>query len=215
MHNTVAICFAKTPGLTPAKTRLAQHIGDERCLTLYTLMVERCRELMLQLTDLETYVAVNEAVAVASPYWRDLPTYVQSEGTLGEKLTHAENFFFQRYNSIIFWGTDSPALTADHFYLVQRSLESGAALIVPALDGGFAVYAANSKLPMGSWNKIHYSTSSTCHQLQAQMSSDFVLAPALSDLDTIDDIPTVLQEMEEFPSQGPVWDELKAFLRTL
>lgn len=215
MHTTVAICFAKTPGLTPAKTRLARDIGEARCLALYVLMVERCRELMLQLTDLETYVAVNETGGVASHYWRDLPTYVQSDGALGEKLTHAEDFFFKRYHNIIFWGTDSPALTADHFYLVQRSLESGTALIVPALDGGFAVYAASSKLPMGSWNKIHYSTSSTCHQLQAQMSSEFVLAPALSDLDTIDDIPAVLREMEGFPSQGPVWDELKAFLRTL
>lgn len=215
MHNTAAICFAKTPGLTPAKTRLARHIGDERCLVLYSLMVERCRELMLQLTELETFVAVNEAVAVTSPYWRDLPTYVQSEGTLGEKLSHAEDFFLQRYSSIIFWGTDSPALTADHFYLVLRSLESGRAVIVPALDGGFAVYAANSKLPLGSWNKIHYSTSSTCHQLQAKMESGFVLAPALSDLDTIDDIPAVLREMEESPSQGLAWDELKAFLRTL
>jgi len=215
MHNTVAICFAKTPGLTPAKTRLARHIGDERCLTLYALMVERCRELMLQLADFETYVAVNEAAAVASLYWRDLPTYVQSAGTLGEKLAHAEDFFFQRYSSIIFWGTDSPALTVAHFSLVQRSLTAGEAVIVPALDGGFAVYGASSKLPMGSWDKIHYSTSSTCHELQAQMSSNFVLAPALSDLDTVDDIPAVLRQMEDSPSQGPAWDELKAFLQTL
>lgn len=215
MQNTAAICFAKTPGLTPAKTRLARHIGDERCLTLYNLMVARCRELMLQLTELETYVAVNEATAVTSPYWRDLSIYVQSEGTLGEKLTHAEDFFFQRHSSIIFWGTDSPALNVAHFSLVQRSLSTGRAMIVPALDGGFALYAANSKLVAGSWNNIHYSTSSTCHELQAQMESGFVLAPALSDLDTIDDIPAVLREMEEFPSQGPAWDELKAFLRTL
>jgi glycosyltransferase A (GT-A) superfamily protein (DUF2064 family) len=215
MHRTVAICFAKTPGLTPAKTRLARDIGDARCLILYELMIARCRELMLQLKGVETYVAVNEAGAVGSHHWRDLSTYVQAQGALGEKLAHAEDFFFQRYSGIVFWGTDSPALTVNHFSLVQETLASRSALIVPALDGGFALYAASSKLSTGSWNKIHYSTSSTCRELQAQMSSDFVLAPALSDLDTVDDIPTVLQQMEKTPSQGIAWDDLKVFLRTL
>lgn len=215
MPTTVAICFAKTPGLTPAKTRLAHDIGDERCHMLYALMVERCRELMLQLKDAHACVAVNEDAAVASPYWRGLATYVQVSGGLGEKLAHAEEFFFQRFERIIFWGTDSPALTVGHFSLVQDSFASVNAVIVPALDGGFAVYGAKTKLAAGSWNKIHYSTSSTCQELQTHIGPSVYIAPPISDLDTIADIPAVLQEMAQTPSQGDAWDALQSFLRTL
>lgn len=215
MPKTVTVCFAKTPGLTPAKTRLASDIGEERCHQLYRLMVERCRELMMQLEDFHPHVAVNEKEAVQSPYWRNLATYVQGQGDLGDKLAHAENFFFEGFEQVIFWGTDSPALTIRHFHLVRESLETMKAAIIPALDGGFAVYGANSKISTGSWNKIHYSTSSTCQELLIQLGPGVFLAPAISDLDTVRDVSLVVQQMEEVSSQGPAWDELLAFLKKI
>ena len=69
MLKTVALCFAKTPGLTPAKTRLARDIGDECCLILYKLMVNRCRELMQELEEFCPHVAVNEKEGLSSPFW--------------------------------------------------------------------------------------------------------------------------------------------------
>lgn len=215
MTKIVTVCFAKTPGLTPAKTRLARDIGEVRCNALYILMVKRCRELMMQLTKFHTYVAINEREAITSPYWQGINTYVQTEGGLGEKLSHAENFFFQNFKQIIFWGTDSPALTIGHFSQVKEALTMKNAVIIPALDGGFALYGANSKLPVGSWNKIHYSTSSTCHELQSHLGSDVFLTPMISDLDTYVDIESVIREMDEFSSQGPDWDALCTFLKTL
>ena len=87
--------------------------------------------------------------------------------------------------------------------------------MIPALDGGFALYGSRGKLESGSWTDIHYSTSSTCRELLSFIGPSVTLTQAISDLDRIDDLPAVLREMEALPSQGPAWDELKDFLKKL
>jgi glycosyltransferase A (GT-A) superfamily protein (DUF2064 family) len=215
MGNTVAICFAKTPGFTPAKTRLARDIGVEKCERLYHLMVQRGRELMDQIQPIATpYVAVNEASAEAREFWQDSLTYTQVPGGLGDKLAHAEEFFFRHFEQIIFWGTDSVALRLEHFETVQEKLHSFGSVVIPALDGGFALYASSRKLLPGHWQSIHYSTSSTADELIARLGRDTAVTPAISDLDTLADLPVVLAEMSAHPSQGKAWDQLKSFLAT-
>ena len=211
----VALCFAKTPGLTPAKTRLARDIGEEKCHDLYVLMVLRCKELMQQLSDFNPHVAINEPAAAQSPYWEDHLSYPQQGATLGEKLANAESFFFERFQHILFWGTDSPALTTQHFFLMQMALNHATAAFVPARDGGFAMYAARSRLRSGAWQNVTYSASSTLEELKSHIPGTVFEAPTISDLDTIEDIPHVLLEMSHCPSQGPAWDALRAFLQKI
>ena len=120
----VALCFAKTPGLTPAKTRLAKDIGSNLSEELYYLMVQRCLELMKQFSEFQPCIAVNEHEGIQNSTWRDKFIYPQSLGPLGTKLAKAEEFFFQSYERICFWGTDSPSITINHFKEINKALQS-------------------------------------------------------------------------------------------
>ena len=211
----VTLCFAKTPGLTPAKTRLSKEIGTRLTEELYHLLILRCLELMGQLIDFSPLVAVNEKEGLKNLIWKKYPTYLQAKGELGVKLSHAEEHFFNHYEKICFWGTDSPSLTADHFRNTARLLETCTTVIIPAKDGGFILYASSKKLPPLSWESIHYSTSSTLHNLKKYTPSDTVFCSELSDLDTYDDVKYVIKEMNQFGSQGMAWDQLKYFLEKL
>lgn len=215
MKKLAIVCFAKTPGLTPAKTRLAQDIGAERSQELYQLLVNRCKELMKQLEEFSPFVAVNEASALVHPVWQGLQCYQQTSGALGDKLAHAEEYFLTRFEQVMFWGTDAPALTAEHFFTAAQNLATHQSTVVPAHDGGFALYANSTRLAEGSWQKIHYSTSTTCAELMSHMRPAPLVTGPISDLDTFADIPVAIREMERMPSQGPAWDTLKDFLRRL
>lgn len=213
--NQVALCFAKTPGLTPAKTRLAKDIGINLSEELYYLMVQRCLELMNQFSEFQPYIAVNEQEGIQSSIWKEKNVYPQASGSLGNKLAMAEDLFFQSYRRICFWGTDSPSLTINHFKEINKALQSHSTAIIPAIDGGFTLYASGKKLSIGSWEKVVYSSSNTLSQLKNFLSHDSYFLTPMSDLDTYDDIPKVLQEMDENETQGPAWDQLKIFLRKL
>ncbi len=211
----VTLCFAKTPGLTPAKTRLSKEIGTRLTEELYYLLILRCLELMGQLIDFSPLVAVNEEEGLKNLIWKNFPTFLQAKGELGIKLSHAEEYFSNLYQKIFFWGTDSPSLTADHFRSSARLLETCSTVIIPAKDGGFILYASNQKLPPLSWESIQYSTNSTLNDLKKYTPSDTVYFSELSDLDTYDDIEHVIREMNQFGSQGVAWDKLKDFLEKL
>lgn len=211
----VAICFAKTPGLTPAKTRLAKDIGSARSEELYFLMVERCLELMNQFSEFQPFVAVNEHEGIQNSTWKESLIYPQAIGPLGIKLSKAEDFFFQSYQRICFWGTDSPSITINHFKEINEALQSHSTAIIPARDGGFILYASDRRLPEESWDKIEYSTSDTLNQLIKYLPNDTHFLKPMSDLDTIDDISVVVGEMEALETQGPAWDRLKLFLKQL
>lgn len=216
MKNAAAICFAKTPGVTPAKTRLAKDIGAEKCLQLYLLLLNRCKELMSQIHPIIPYVAVNESQSSTHPIWKDQHVYIQEGLGLGEKLFNAQKYFFYNHRYIIFWGTDSPSLTKYHFVSMLLHLSEYQVAIIPARDGGFVAYAATEQLKKSSWSTPRYSTEKALDDLINQIDhlSCTKLDP-LSDLDTIDDIPVVIEEMNQYPSQGKSWDELKKFLTQL
>jgi glycosyltransferase A (GT-A) superfamily protein (DUF2064 family) len=213
--NQVALCFAKTPGLTPAKTRLAAEIGTNLTEQLYPLMIGRCLELMKEFREFQPFIAVNEAEGVTSQIWQGLPTYLQVTGSLGKKLLEAEQFFLRSYQSICFWGTDSPSITLKHFKEVDHALKSHSTVIIPANDGGFVLYASRRPLSEGAWESVQYSKSDTLDQLRRFLPTDTFFLPALSDLDTKSDIESVLHEMLENQDQGRFWCLLKDFLQGL
>jgi glycosyltransferase A (GT-A) superfamily protein (DUF2064 family) len=211
----IAACFAKTPGLTPAKTRLAKDIGSKKSEELYLLMINRCLELMDQLADFYPCIAVNEVEGLQSPVWKDRVTYLQTNGSLGEKLVQAEKFLFNHFPSILFWGTDSPSMTIHHFEEIRLALKSHPAAVIPAKDGGFTLYASQQRLPEGSWQLIRYSSTETLNDLIKYLPLETYFTKPMSDLDTIADIPSVIKEMNEVKSQGQAWDILKNFLEKI
>jgi glycosyltransferase A (GT-A) superfamily protein (DUF2064 family) len=216
MNKIAVICFVKTPGITPAKTRLAQDVGPEATEEIYLLLIERCKELLRELTSIkmDVFFAVNELSGLNSPIWSHYSTYLQQGNSLGEKLKYAEEFFLERYDSIFFMGSDSPSLTSNHFLLAQKNLADANHIFIPAKDGGFVLYGTKSHLSSDVWLNTIYSSSSTLSEMIARL-DHFLLLDPLTDLDSLVDISSILQEMEQLPCQGDVWEKIKKTFKKL
>lgn len=215
MQKTIAICFAKTPGLTPAKTRLAKNLGTKKSESLYHLMVNRCKELMEQLNDIHSIVAVNEEEGLDHSTWKNQQTYLQHPGQLGDKLAHAETHFLKSYQQILFWGTDSPSLSISDFDLARQNLNASPQTIIAAHDGGFILYGSRRPIGEDCWKAVPYSCANTLTELMKHTSPETHLFTTRHDLDTVEDIPLVIGEMQAIPSQGMAWEELLKFLKSL
>lgn len=215
MKKLISVCFAKTPGLTPAKTRLSATIGKEKCEKLYGLMLDRCFELMAQVEHVNHFFAINELEGRNHSSWKDHSIYIQKGHNLGEKLQNAENYFSTEGESFCFWGTDSASLTLNHFITLQDKLTDYPVVIIPARDGGFVLYGSNVTLPSGAWTSVKYSCQDTLRDLTTFLPTNHYTLSPLTDLDTFDDIEKVLLEMNKYPSQGKAWDKLKDFLENL
>ena len=115
--------FVKTPGLTPAKTRLGKTIGQERAEEFYLLSIACIRENLNHLQNindsLNIYWSVVEEDDVSKSFWNDHEIIFQCEGSLGKKLAHIDKELSRRHGQSIFMGADSPQIdeaTFDRFF---------------------------------------------------------------------------------------------------
>lgn len=206
------VCFVKTPGLTPAKTRLAADIGTQKAEELYKLLLQRCMKISHNMNH--SYFALNEAQARHHSLWSREKVYIQKGNTLAEKLRNAEDYFLKYFQAVIFWGADCPSLRLQDFINLRESLKKHHHAIIPAQDGGFVAYAA--KVPLAEkWLNVKMSSHTTLHDLRNQLKGPFKLLDQRSDLDEIQDIAQVLKDMNLHPSKDPKWQEIKDLLSIL
>lgn len=223
---SVAIAvWVKTPGVTPAKTRLARVIGTAAAEEFHQLAVHALREIVddacrLAPTLLAPYWAVAEGNAAAHSYWSGFPVVAQGEGGLGERLAHVYDELIAVHRAVIFIGADSPQLSAGE-------LANAAALLVrptgpkfvlgPAADGGFYLFGGRRLLPGAVWTGVTYSAPSTAAELIAALErvGRVELLGITFDVDTIDDLLLLRDELAVTSGGGIARQALREWLASV
>ncbi len=167
MTGALAI-FAKTPGLSPVKTRLAADIGVERAEQFYRYSLKCLEELALGVIrqtqgDLIPYWAVGEENGLKHPLWQGLDRLWTGDGSLGERLDHVYTTLLKKHDHVILIGTDSPQLSTGRITEAHDILKQESGHVIgPAEDGGYYLYGGHAALPRNLWLSVPYSVPETC-----------------------------------------------------
>jgi rSAM/selenodomain-associated transferase 1 len=135
--------MAKAPIPGFAKTRLVPCLGPDGAAALHAVLLERSLGTATS-SGFET-VALWCAPGKHSPYFEALPEGAglhlrdQPAGDLGQRMHAAFEAHLSAGGPVVMMGTDCPELGASHLANAREVLSGGAdAVIVPALDGGYA-----------------------------------------------------------------------------
>lgn len=172
MNSAIAV-FAKTLGLSAVKTRLAAMIGAEKAETFYRLSVD-CVEANLNQLQKLADGAIVPVWAVAEQdgpsLWagRSFNAEWTGEGNLGTRLANVSERLFSDHESVLLTGTDSPQLGPERFIEAAERVKDTEKLAVvgPAADGGFYLFASSTAVPRSIWEAVTYSESSTLNELE-------------------------------------------------
>jgi glycosyltransferase A (GT-A) superfamily protein (DUF2064 family) len=197
--DSVAIAvWVKTPGFTPAKTRLARDIGTPAAEAFYRLAVDVVREVVTDACRLASgrlvpYWAVAEADVAAHAFWTDFEVLPQGEGGLGQRLAHVYDVLLPMHRAVVFIGADSPQVPAAVLLNAATPLVAPNGpefLLGPALDGGFHLFGGRVPIPRAVWTRVTYSASSTMVELLDALAriGRVELLGTTFDVDGVDDL---------------------------
>jgi hypothetical protein len=185
------IIFSKNPVAGHVKTRLAASIGDREALLVY----ETLRSLTGQ--------AASGAEASRAIFYSEFipetdllltgnaEAHLQEGADLGERMHRAFLKGFELgFRHIVLIGTDCPELST---FLIEEAFEclnSDDMVMGPARDGGFYLVGLNRPFPElfldRTWSNADVLNDSL--GIVRKHHANCVLLPALSDIDTIDDL---------------------------
>lgn len=194
--------WAKTPGLSPVKTRLAATIGAEAAEEFYRLSVRAVAAVVRRAAEIQPdvltpYWAVAEEQALAHPLWRDFPTVYQGAGGLGSRLSHVYDTLLQRHPWVIFIGADAPQITPELLGQAGRTAAEGDWVLGPAEDGGFYLFGGSKPLPRDAWEQVPYSVPETARVLadRLQQIGYIQYLPETFDVDTAEELAKLRAEL--------------------
>ena len=199
-RRTALAIFARTPGLSLAKTRLAAGIGAEAAAEFGRLALDAVeavvRAACMELPGLVPVWAVTEREGLGHPRWRGFPALWQGEGGLGARMAATYEALQAEHGAAILVGSDLPLLAPAHLVLAVRHLAEPATPYVlgPALDGGFYLFGGRAALPREAWEGVPYGTEGTAAAFRAAVGEYGPLAEleVLPDVDVAEDLPRLL-----------------------
>jgi len=184
--------FAKAPIAGRVKTRLIADLGAERSLNVY-------------LHCLEHNLTLLRDSGLDYQLWLDQPSdhplfdreiiHCQQGNDLGEKMLYAMTQALEdqrsQFQRVILIGSDCLDITIELLQEVIHQLNQHPLVIVPALDGGYVLIAANKTINARLFDHIDWSTDRvlqqtlmSCQQLRLQ---PFIFNP-LRDIDHLADM---------------------------
>jgi uncharacterized protein len=195
--------FVKTPGVTPLKTRLGKTIGQKQAEDFYLLSCDAIKSVLKSIDSREgfsSFWAIADDSDISQNFWSSLRQLNQGEGGLGDRLSKVYGTLKNKFGIGILIGADCPQIDESIFETsLGKFSTSLKAVIGPAKDGGFYLFASNCDLSTEFWNSIKYSDSTTCDQLSKFLEIKGVeieYLPYLSDVDTIEDLTDMIEELK-------------------
>ena len=191
----VTLVFVRAPVAGRVKTRLAAALGAEGALRVYRRLAEHT---LREARALGGEVRVHFTPADAGPEVRawlgDGPRYLpQSAGDLGARMDAAFRAAFgDGADRVVIIGSDLPELSAALLRRAFAALESRAAVIGPARDGGYYLLGMRAMID-GLFDGIPWSTDEVLARTLDRLRADGVqpvLLDTLADVDEVDDLPT-------------------------
>jgi rSAM/selenodomain-associated transferase 1 len=190
-NDKLLIVFSKNPVAGRVKTRLASAIGDDEALQIY----EQLRELTRQATtELDAAKVISYADFIPETdllLTGSAEAWLQQGRDLGERMHNAfVKGFSLGFSRVALIGTDCPEITPFILDLAFQKLDESDVVLGPARDGGFYLSAMKRPFPELFLDRT-WSTSSVLNDSQ-RIASNYGrscdLLPALSDIDTFDDL---------------------------
>jgi rSAM/selenodomain-associated transferase 1 len=185
------IIFSRNPAPGRVKTRLASTIGADKALQIYDILRSHTDK-VTSAVDAHRAVYYSEFVPDHDLFLSCGTTgHLQEGNDLGEKMHRAfVKGFEERYRPIVLIGTDCLELSSAVIEQAFQQMMLHDAVIGPALDGGYYLIGLNRPFP-GLFLNRQWSTPQvfrdTVETLE-EHESDYFLLPALSDIDTFDDL---------------------------
>ncbi len=210
--------FVKTPGVSPVKSRLAESIGERAAVDWYrraAAAVASVASLACDSNAAAAYWAVAETDGLDA--WPDLPTRLQGEGGLGERMARVHSDLVRRHGAALLLGADAPQITAEDLAAALGWLDCKAPRMVlgPARDGGFWLFGANRAVPLSAWTRVRYSTGTTALEFERALEGRgaWLRLRTLDDVDRVQDLAAARIDLEALVHPTPAQSELLRWMR--
>ncbi|QDV49981.1 TIGR04282 family arsenosugar biosynthesis glycosyltransferase [Gimesia fumaroli] len=216
------VIFVKTPGFSPLKTRLAQTIGQAQAEQFHRLSAAAVAAVVKEVAQqkqVTPYWAVAEEAALPDPLWNQFSTIFQGTGNLGTRLAHVNQVLSETHEFVIFLGADAPQLPVDYLADAVDRLANVAEhpqfVMGPADDGGFYLFGTPICLSRETWLNVPYSAANTGEMLLAQLEGqgNVYRLPVLTDVDTVQELQTIIQEAGDETSLEPEQRQVLDWIR--
>ena len=189
--NTLII-FIKNPIKGKVKTRLANTVGDDKALAIYSQLLERTRKIT-QNIDCKKYLFYSDFVDEQDDW--DNSTFIkclQKGVDLGERMLNAFKLVFEQNNNskAIIIGSDCAALTDKIVEKGFLALQEKDFVIGPSNDGGYYLLGMNFLFETLFNNKV-WSTESVLEDTENDIKMaghTFEKLEALTDIDLEEDL---------------------------
>lgn len=191
---TLIIQFAKFPKHGHVKTRLQSTLGESGCYRLHQNLVQHTAKQILS-TPYASVVAFDQIKEhkLLSTLALEMPLLLQRGSDLGERMMNAFTWALSKYDRVILVGSDCPALTSDHYQLVNAQLEKQDFVFVPAEDGGYVLIACKKVLP-ALFKNIPWGTGQVWEQTQSALKGQkYGVLDQLWDVDRAEDFSRLEQ----------------------
>lgn len=182
------VIMAKSPRPGFAKTRLIPALGADGAARLARVMLDHT---LLQAREANIGPIELCITPSADPLWSTIAvppaTAVtdQGSGDLGDRLARASERALDQNRAVLLMGTDCPALDAARLLQIKQELLEHDAVILPAMDGGYAALAIK-QFSSTLFTEIAWSTASVASTTLARLRElgwTVSVLPKVSDID--------------------------------
>lgn len=203
MSGAIAI-FAKTPGLTPAKTRLAAGIGTAAAEAFHLHALDAVEatvgDFLKRNPDWIARWAVAEAEGVDVPRWQGFGARHTGPGELGERMWRIHEGLRRVHGRVLLIGADCPQMTPRHLDAAARALDRHETVFGPATDGGFWLFGARRAIPKAVWGVPRWSSPHALADFVAALAgADLPEAARLATLTDVDEAADLARLPDEMP----------------
>ncbi len=189
MRKEALIIFVKNPILGRAKTRIAQHVGDQKALIIYQKLLQKTMQISSSWNG-DKYIYYDQFID-RNDLWsnQDYSKKKQIDGDLGQKMNAAFHELLPLYSKVAIIGSDCYQLTNEIITQAFELLDISDLVLGPSLDGGYYLLGMKSSheqlfvdIPWSS-NQV---TTKTLNKINDLGLSHSLLTP-LKDIDYYED----------------------------
>ncbi len=188
-ENNLLLIFTRNIELGKCKTRLAQTLGEQAALEIYTLLVAHTAAVSKGVHAAK-WVYYSKEIAVNDLFDEgDFDKRVQKGPDLGERMANAFREGFQEgYQKVLIIGSDMYDLDASEIDRAFLELDEHDYVIGPAQDGGYYLMGMKT-LHDSIFSRVDWSTEHVLNQtLEKIEGSKVKLLETKNDIDTYEDL---------------------------